>query len=53
MDLNDLYRRHQIALYMAEHASCESECQAHLGLAEVYAGMITRGRGKPRRVAAQ
>jgi hypothetical protein len=53
MDLNDLHLRHQAALHLAEHASCESERQAHLGLAEVYAAMIARGRDKPRQVAAR
>ncbi len=53
MDLNDLYHRHQVALHMAERATCESEREAQRGLAEAYAAMIARARNKPRQEAVQ
>jgi hypothetical protein len=44
VDLNYLYRRHQISLFMADHASCEKSRLAHRGLAEGYAGMIAAAK---------
>ena len=46
MDLNYLYRRHQISLYMAEHAACPNSREAHQGLAEGYAEAIARDRSR-------
>lgn len=44
MDLNYLYRRHQISLFMADHARCEEARLAHRGLADGYAGMIAAAK---------
>jgi hypothetical protein len=43
-DLNYLYRRHQISLYMSEHAACESSRGAHRGLTDAYAALIASAR---------
>jgi hypothetical protein len=46
-DLNYLYQRHQVSLYMSEHAACEQSRSAHRGLTEAYASLIAslrRGR---------
>ncbi len=40
MDLNYLYRRHQVSLFMSENAACEPSRAAHLGLTEGYASQI-------------
>ena len=40
MDLNDLYRRHQVSLLMADNAECEASRAAHSGLADGYATQI-------------
>lgn len=53
MDLNYLYQRHQIALYMAARATSESSRQAHTGLAEGYAAMIAAAQNPPRSAIAQ
>ncbi len=45
MDLNYLYQRHQVSLYMSEHAACAQSREAHRGLAEGYAEMIEDARG--------
>lgn len=45
MDLNYLYQRHQVSIYMAEHAACEQSREAHRGLADGYAEMIEDARG--------
>jgi hypothetical protein len=41
MDLNYLYHRHQVALFMSENAACERSRDAHRGLARGYAGLIS------------
>ena len=47
-DLNYLYQRHQVSLYMSEHAACERSRGAHRGLTEVYASLIASARrGRP------
>jgi hypothetical protein len=47
-DLNYLYKRHQISLYMSEHAACDSSRGAHLGLSHAYAALIASARaGRP------
>lgn len=40
MDLNYLYQRHQISLYMAEHAASEPARLAHRELTAGYAARI-------------
>ena len=48
MDLNYLYQRHQISLYMSENAACEQSRGAHRGLTDAYASLITSARrGRP------
>jgi hypothetical protein len=44
MDINDLYRRQQIAIYMAEHAGAAASRAVHLRLAEGYAAQIEAAR---------
>ena len=47
-DLNYLYKRHQISLYMAEHAACTRSRAAHRELTDAYAALIvTARRGRP------
>ena len=43
-DLNYLYQRHQISLYMSEHAACERSRVAHRGLTDAYASLIATAR---------
>jgi hypothetical protein len=52
-DLNYLYQRHQISLYMSEHAACERSRMAHRGLTEAYASLITSARRGRAAVLAQ
>jgi len=52
-DLNYLYQRHQISLYMADHAACERSRSAHRGLSDAYASLITSARRGRIAVAAQ
>jgi hypothetical protein len=40
MDLNYLYQRHQISIYMAEHATSEPARRVHGELAAGYAARI-------------
>ena len=40
MDLNYLYHRHQVSLFMSENAACAPSRAAHLGIAEGYASRI-------------
>jgi len=40
MDLNYLYHRHQISLFMAQHAASERARLVHHGFAQAYAGRI-------------
>jgi hypothetical protein len=48
VDLNYLYQRHQISLYMSENAACEQSRGAHRGLTDAYASLITSARrGRP------
>ncbi len=44
MDLNYLYHRQQVSLYMAEHASCEESRAAHRGLLAGYAARIEEAK---------
>ena len=52
-DLNYLYQRHQISLYMSDHAGCERSRKAHQGLASAYASLIASVRGRRIAVATQ
>lgn len=45
MDLNYLYQRHQVSLFMAENAACEQSRRAHQALADGYAARIAGARG--------
>ena len=42
MDLNYLYRRHQVSLFMADNAACERSRAVHDELAAVYARRIAQ-----------
>jgi len=44
LDLNDLYKLHQISIYMAEHALSEPARRAHGELAAGYAARIAGAR---------
>jgi tartrate dehydratase alpha subunit/fumarate hydratase class I-like protein len=53
MDLNYLYQRHQVSLFMAENAACEQARRAHRELAEGYAARIGEAKlsSRPLRAA--
>jgi hypothetical protein len=44
MDLNYLYRRHQISLFMAENGSTDQVRRTHGEFAELYAARIADAR---------
>ncbi|HEX4762281.1 MAG TPA: hypothetical protein VFU87_05770 [Sphingomicrobium sp.] len=44
MDLNHLYHRHQVSLFMADNANCEQSRRAHRELAEGYAARIAQAK---------
>ena len=44
MDLNYLYHRHQVSLFMAENADCGESRRAHRALADGYAARIACAR---------
>jgi len=44
MDLNYLYKRHQISLFMAENGSTDQVRRAHGEFADLYAARITVAR---------
>lgn len=44
MDFNYLYKRHQVSLFMSQHAASEGAKQAHRGLARLYASRIAAAR---------
>ena len=44
MDLNYLYHRHQVSLFMSENAACEQSRLAHLGLVAGYAARIEQAK---------
>lgn len=52
VDFNDLYSRHQVALFMSEHAACEHSRAVHRDLAEGYAARIAGELSDRRMVAA-
>jgi hypothetical protein len=47
LDLNYLYRRHQVSLFMAQHAASERARRAHGGLAAAYADRIAAAKNPP------
>jgi hypothetical protein len=44
MDLNYLYQRHQISLFMAENGSCDQVRRVHGEFADLYAARIADAR---------
>lgn len=52
MDLNYLYHRHQVSLYMSDHAGCDRSRVAHRGFTRAYAALIACARQQARAVAA-
>ena len=52
MDLNYLYKRHQISLAMAERACSEGARRAHRGLAQGYASQIAAAKNSHSRAGA-
>lgn len=44
MDLNYLYQRHQISLFMSTNAACESSRRTHLKFTDAYAALIATAR---------
>jgi len=47
LDLNHLYHRHQISLFMAENAASVTARQAHCVLAAAYADRIAAAKNPP------
>lgn len=52
MDLNYLYHRHQISLFMAENAHCEDARRVHRELAHRYASQIDEAKTPVLTIAA-
>lgn len=46
MDLNYLYHRRQVALFMSEKAASDGARRAHRGLADGYAAMIADAKSQ-------
>lgn len=44
LDLNYLYKRHQVSLFMAEHSASDPVRQVHRELAERYADRIAEAK---------
>jgi hypothetical protein len=44
MDLNYLYERHQISLFMAENGSTDQICRVHGEFVDLYAARIAEAR---------
>jgi hypothetical protein len=44
MDLNYLYHRHQVSLYMSDHASCDRSRRIHRTFTDAYAALIAGRR---------
>jgi hypothetical protein len=49
MDLNYLYHRRGISLFMSQNAACEQSRAAHLGLVGGYAARIAEAKRRLRR----
>jgi hypothetical protein len=47
MDLNYLYHRHQVSLFMADSADCEQSRREHRELAHGYAARIAQTKTLP------
>ena len=47
MDLNYLYHRHQVSLFMADNADCEQSRRVHRELADGYASRIAQAKTLP------
>jgi len=45
VDLNCLYQRHQVSLFLADNARCERSRRSHRELADGYAAMIWTAKG--------
>ena len=52
MDLNYFYARHQVSLFMADHAACDRSRAVHRELADGYAARIASERFDRRAVAS-
>lgn len=52
MDLNYLYRRHQVSLFMAEHSASDHARQVHREFAERYADRIAEAKLSGTRLSA-
>lgn len=52
MDLNYVFKRHQISLFLAQHAGCRRSRAEHAGFARGYASQISRLTGGYGRVCA-
>jgi hypothetical protein len=52
VDFNYLYHRHQVSLFMADHAACVQSREAHRRLANGYGRRIARALGERRRAVA-
>ena len=52
MDLNYLYQRHQVALYMSDNAACDRARGVHRSFTRTYAALIACARQQARAVAA-
>jgi hypothetical protein len=44
MDLNYIYYRHQVSLFMADNAACERSRRAHREMADGYAALIATAK---------
>ena len=44
MDLNYLYHRHQVSLFMSDHAACDRSRTTHGAFTRAYAAMIADQR---------
>ena len=51
MDLNYLYQRHQVSLFMAENAACEDARHVHREFADRYAAEIADAKNSRRPTA--
>jgi len=47
MDLNYLYHRHQVSLFLATNGASDAARRAHRGLADGYASRIAAVRAAP------
>ena len=47
MDLNYLYHRHQVSLFMADNADCVRSRRVHRELANGYAARIAQAKTSP------